>query len=781
MRVLKKLLLILLIFAGFCLLGGLIAVVVGYNYLAKDLPKISKIDDYRPAVATRVFAVDGSLMGEFFEERRHPIGLERVPEQVRQAFLAAEDADFYEHDGIDPKGIIRAVIANAKTGERTQGASTITQQVVKRIFLSPERSYERKLKEWILAWRLERHLSKDEILEIYLNEIFFGHNAYGISAAAQVYFGKEVEELTLSESTLLAGLPKAPSRHNPYNNIEAAKIRQLYVLDQMVANRMINSAERDLVYSVELNLQPATADVNPAAEYLEWIRRVLVERYGNDTVLREGLTVETVMDPVLQRAGRAAVSKGLRAIDRRMGYRGPLERVDWKDSDKILEELRKQVPETGAILQGLVRAVHDKNKQVIVDVGPVAGEIALLNMDWATKPDPDVHFSARVLRRPSQALEVGDLVLVRVLGSVVPGHPLSLALEQVPEVQGALLAIEPGTRHVRAMIGAYDPAASEFNRAMQARRQPGSSFKPLIYTAAFEQGRTPADIVVDSPIIAKNDLASFLRGGWKPHNFDGKFRGPIMIRDALAHSRNVPTIKVLREMGVSKVIELAKRMDIQSPLSRDLTLALGSSGLPLYELTNAYATFAEGGIKRDPVFIRRVLDRDGNVLEETEEAAGVQVIDEEIAFQTTYLMRQVVEIGTARAARELGRPAAGKTGTTNDYIDAWFMGFTPNLVCGVWTGLDERQSMGRGETGSRAALPIWLDFMKAAHVGEPVQPFRAPANIQWRSMASTGGPARPGQKSVRIPMREGTSVTTERRSAGSRSATPEGPQMHMLP
>lgn len=427
MRALRKLLLILLVFALFSALGVAGVAVGVYFHLARDLPKITGIDDYRPAVSTRVLAADGSLIGEFFEERRDPVPLEVVPQHVRDAFLGAEDADFYHHPGIDIPGIVRAAIENFRAGEVRQGASTITQQVVKRIFLSPERKLERKLKEWILAYRLERYLSKDDILEIYLNEIYFGHGAYGIEVAAQTFFGKSVTELTLAEASLLAGLPKAPNKYNPYASLTNAKIRQQYVLDQMVQHGMIDADMRREAYEQELALSEPDAAVNPAAEYVEWVRRDLVERYGNERVLRGGLVVETALDPAMQDAARAAVQHGLRDLDKRMGYRGPVEHVAWEDVAKTLERLREQTLEHDAVVTGLVREIDDERRQVVVDTGAIVGRLPVSAMEWASPPG-----TGRTVRTPSSVLEVGDVIRVRIVGSVTPGEPLELALEQGP-------------------------------------------------------------------------------------------------------------------------------------------------------------------------------------------------------------------------------------------------------------------------------------------------------------------------------------------------------------
>lgn len=728
MRFFRKLLVVLGVFLFLTTLLSAIGLFALYGYVTRDLPKLIRFADYRPPVTTRVYAADGSLLGEFSKEHRHFVTLDQMPKEVVQAFLAAEDADFYKHKGVDLMSIARAMLANLKAGEVKQGGSTITQQVVKSLLLSPERTVERKLKEFWLSYQIEKRLTKDEILTLYLNQIFLGHGAYGVGAAWESYFGKPIQEATLLEASVIAGLPKAPSHYNPFQDFGAAKLRQRYVLDQMVRNGMIAADEAESIYKQPVPLAPANGPPTASPEFLEHVRRALVDHYGNDTVLEQGLSVYTTLDPAFESAARAAVREGLESLDKHMGYRGAIERLSWERVPAMLDKLKSQPVEIGTRIKGIVKKVDDAAGKVWVDLGPTEGVITTERMSWARPPDPEVDYRNRSLRRPSQALGVGDLIWVRPTGEIVEGKPVDLDLEQVPEVQGALLAIDPETREVKAMVAGYDPATSQFNRAIQARRQPGSAFKPVIYATALENGFTPATIVVDAPLDESGEFRSFAQGPWRPQNYDGEFKGPMTVRAALKDSRNIPAIKVLRQVGLKKMHAMAARLGFESPMVDNLTAALGSADVTLIEVVNAYTTFVAGGVYAKPLFIKKVEDRDGKTLEYNQ-AEARQAMSPSVAYLMTYLLTQVIQDGTGKAALRLGRPAAGKTGTTNDYTDAWFVGYTPDVVCGVWTGLDDHHTLGRGETGGNAALPIWLPFMQTVHEGKPVRPFKVPGGV----------------------------------------------------
>ncbi len=758
MRVLRKLLVIAGVFLFVSALLGGVAVFAAYSYITRDLPKLFKFNDYRPPVATRVYAADGTLLGEFSKEHRHFVPLDQIPHEVVMAFLAAEDADFYKHGPLDFMGIARAMLSNLKAGEVKQGGSTITQQVVKSLLLTPERTLERKLKEWWLSYEIEKRLSKDEILTLYLNQIYFGHGAYGVAAAWEAYFGKQVQDATMTEASIIAGLPKAPNRYNPFQDIGSSKLRQRYVLDQMVKDGMIASDQAEAIYKEPLALASPEGQATPSPEFLEFVRRALVEKYGNDRVLEDGLSIYTTLDPVLEAAAREATVSGLETLDKHMGWRGPVERLSLDRIPAMLDRLKAEKVQTGVKRKGVVRRVDDASGRAFVDLGSTDGVITIDHMAWARKFDPEVDYRYRSIHRPSEALSVGDVVWVRPIADIVPGRPVELSLEQQPEVQGAMLGLDPETREVRAMIGGYDPAKSEFNRAIQARRQPGSSFKPVIYATAMENGFTPATIVVDAPLDESDEFRSFAQGPWRPQNYDGEFKGPITVRDAIKDSRNIPAIKVLRAVGIKKMHAMARRLGFESPMVDNLTAALGSADVTLLELVDAYATLDMGGVYAPAVFIQKVLDRDGRVLEQSEPAPK-QVMSPSVAYITTYLLTQVVQAGTATGALKLGRPAAGKTGTTNDFTDAWFVGFTPDMVCGVWTGLDDHRSLGKGETGGNAALPLWLSFMQAAHMGKPARPFKVPGGINWaRIDDSTGLLATPDSSGtvLDMPFLEGT-------------------------
>jgi penicillin-binding protein 1A len=673
------------------------------------------------------------------------------------AFVAAEDARFFEHEGLDFKGIARAFIKNMLAGHIIQGGSTITQQVAKSLFLTPEKSYTRKLKEAILAYRIDRYLKKYEILNLYLNQIYLGHGTYGVETAARKYFGKSADELTLSEAALLAGLPKAPSRYSPFQNPKYARMRQLYVLKQMKGNGFISEEEEAeaVTVPVELNEQK---DVGKTAPYFtENIRRYIQAQYTSEVLYREGLTVFSTLDVRLQQAAAHALDRGLRELDRRAGYRGPLAHVASAEADALLAELTKEIGdaplERDRIVKALVTGVNAAGKTVAVKMGHHRGVMALADMAWARRAGTALDSATAVVANPASVLRKGDEILVRILetpgastpwspeGNVTAGDDIyQVALEQEPEVQGALLCMEAATGRILAMVGGRDFKASEFNRATQARRQPGSAFKPFIYTAAFERGMTPSTVVIDSPVIYEDSLRD---STWKPQNFDEKFYGPTILETALVKSRNVVTIKVLKDIGVGYAAECAARMGITSPLSRDLSMALGTSAVTLVEMVRGFGVLAGNGIRVEPFSIDKILDRTGSVLEERRPGVE-QVIDARVAYVTSHILQEVVLRGTGWRLKELGRPVAGKTGTTNELRDAWFVGYTPSIVAGVWVGYDDQREMSRYETGSRAASPIILYFFQEALDGTPVEYFTPPPGVVFVKIdPDTGLLARP--------------------------------------
>jgi len=606
-----------------------------YLYFTVDLPKISSLKDYEPPIVTQVFSSNGQLIGEFFSEHRIVVPLSQIPQTLMNAFIAAEDSRFYGHPGVDFLSVVRAVFKNIEAGALVQGGSTITQQVTRSLLLTPEKSFERKIKEAILAYRIDKSLTKDQILHIYLNQIYLGNGAYGVETAAQAYFGKHVQELNLAECALLAGLPRAPSRYSPIKHPHRAKARQLYALNRMIAEGYISVRDAEQAFQMPLNIKPKSQeDMTSAPYFIEYIRQYLEEKYGEDMVYKGGLRVYTTLDTAMQEIAQNVVVSGLLAIEERQ-----------------------------------------KNEE---------------------------------------SIESADVE-----------SPL----------QGALICIKAKTGHIKAMVGGRDFGISQFNRAIQSKRQPGSAFKPVIYAAAIDKGYTPTTIIIDAPIAYTGVEEEEL---WKPRNYDEEFQGPTLFRTALIQSRNVVTIKILRDIGIDYVVDYAKNMGINFHLNRDLSLALGTSGVSLLELTSAYAVFANQGVRCEPIFVTMVLDRYGDILE-VNRPQTKKVIGEDTAFIMTKLLEGVVREGTGWRVRALSRPAAGKTGTTNDLTDAWFIGYTPSLVTGVWVGFDGMRSLGEHETGSRAASPIWLEFMEKVLKDKSMEDFVLPDGVVFAKIdAKTG-------------------------------------------
>ena len=611
---------------GMC---GILAAVAIYGYFNDNLPKISTLNDYRPPVISTVYSDDGRKIGEFYKERRIVVPLSEIPEVVKQAFIAAEDSRFYKHKGVDLLSIIRAFIKNMEAGTIVQGGSTITQQVTKSFLLTPERSYIRKIKEAILAYRIDKSFSKDEILYLYLNQIYLGHGAYGIRAASENYFGKSVDQLSLAEAAMLAGLPQAPSKYSPFSAPEKAKQRQIYVLNRMAAEGYITESKAAEAVDEKLDIQPRRNwYIEKVPFFTEYVRQYVENKYGPQALNEAGLKIYTTVNLDMQQAAENAVKEGLSDLDKRHSY-----------------------------------GVSTKAK-----------------------------------------------------------------------TQAAMICLETGTNYVKAMVGGRDFRESQFNRAIQSRRQPGSAFKPIIYAAALDKGYTPASMLIDSPIVFKGGDGL----NWKPKNYKDTFYGPTLLREALTMSRNVVTIKILQDIGVGYAINYARKLGITSPISRDLSIALGSSGVSLLELVKAYSVFANHGELIEPVFITKIEDREGNVIEETEPVKK-RVIEKSTAYLITNLLESVVQNGTGKRVKALNRPVAGKTGTTNDLFDAWFVGFTPQYVTGTWVGFDEEKTLGESETGSRAAIPIWLGFMQKTLADKPVLGFSVPEGVVFSKIdAKTG-------------------------------------------
>jgi penicillin-binding protein 1A len=750
-----------LLFAGiFLVAAASTGAYLLYRHFTEDLPDIQLLKSYQPSLITTVYDDGGAPVAQFFVERRVLIPLERIPAALKQATLAVEDARFYSHPGIDAIGIARAMWSNVQAGEVVEGASTITQQVAKMLFLTHRRTFERKLREAILAYRMERVLTKDEILEIYLNQTYYGHGAYGIEAAANVYFGKHVEDVTLAEAALIAGLPKAPTAYSPFNAPERALRRRAHVLRRMAEIGFITPEQEQQAQATPLRLRARQDPVVKAPYFVEHVRRYLEEQYGSALLYRGGLKVYTTLDLSLQEAAEVALRRGLMRNDQRRGYRGPLGHLDLGHPDKIDWEQVRHIPwpEEPSPLTALHRrvkavvvGVDDRRVQVRWEGGE--GVIPLEAMLWAYSPNLELDSEKRRLRRPGDALRVGDVILADIVEPPEPGRKAQLALAQEPVVQGALVALEPHTGYIRALVGGYDFQRSQFNRATQAIRQPGSAFKPIIYATAIQQGFSPAAVMVDAPIVYEQADGKI----WKPSNYDGQFWGAITLAEALAHSRNIIAVKLLESVGVKHVVEFAKRLGIKSPLSPTLALGLGASGVTPLELTAAFNVFASQGVRYEPSAIKWVETAEGRVLEK-HASLGERVMSEQHAFVMTSLLQGVVQRGTAGRAKMLGRPVAGKTGTTNDFIDAWFVGYSPNLVAGVWVGIDDREPLGNKEAGARAALPIWIEFMRQALERQPTQEFVAPPHIRFvRIHPRTGvsGDLGPGE-GIQIALAEDT-------------------------
>jgi len=738
-------------------LGGL------YLYLGEDLPKIASLSEYRPPTITEVFSDDNRKIGEFYTERRIVIPLSQIPQTLKEAFIAAEDARYFKHKGIDFVSIIRAFFKNLEAGTIVQGGSTITQQVTKSFFLTPERSYKRKIKEAILAYRIDKAFSKAEVLYLYLNQIYLGHGAYGVEAAAENYFGKTTNDLNLAECAILAGLPQAPSRYSPFWYPERAKQRQIYVLNRMVSEGFITNIQATEAINTALDIKPRRNwYIEKVPVYTEHIRRYIEAQYGKDTLLNAGLKVYTAVNIEMQKKARLEIEKGLHVLDHRQGYRGPIKQIPPEEfeafSNTIEESLKETSMAPGLLTEGIVIKVDDGQGKTWVRIGKEQGVVLLDDIRWARKPNPDVAYFRVKVKKPSEVFRLGDVISVR-FGEQDPESNLwQLSLEQVPEAQAGLLCIEAETGNVKVMVGGRDFLESQFNRAVQSRRQPGSAFKPVIYAAALDKGYTPASVIIDSPIVFQDEQMDFK---WKPRNYGKKFYGPTLLREALEKSRNVVTIKISQDIGVPYCISYARRLGITSDLSNDLSLALGSSGVSLLEMVNAYSVFANQGYLVQPVFIQKIVDRDGNILEE----AGTvreKVLEKNTAYLITNLLEGVVRNGTGRRIKALKRPVAGKTGTSNNLFDAWFVGYTPRYITGVWVGFDEEKSLGEGEQGALTASPIWLGFMREILKNQPIKVFQVPEGVVFAKIDAETGllPIPESKKTIFECFKEGT-VPTE--------------------
>ncbi len=729
-----------------------------YFYLAPQLPSIEGLSDVRLQVPLRIYSSDGALLGEFGEKRRTPKKLEDIPLPMHQAFLSAEDDRFFDHPGVDYQGILRAAYVLLSTGHRGQGGSTITMQLARNFYLSREKTYLRKLNEILLALKIERELSKEQILELYLNKIYLGNRSYGVAAAAQMYYGKTLEQLTLPETAMIAGLPKAPSRYNPIANPERALTRRNYVLSRMHQLGHIDDQTYEAAIDSPVTAKRHFSQVDVKAPYInEMVRSEIVRQFGEEAYSR-GLNVYTTVRGKDQSAINDSLWQGLVNYDRRHGYRGVIKHIDWDETAPPSLEVQlaaiENISDSGHFIPALVTAIEvikpaeqsagDAAKQQFVALlkNGESVRIGLEGVRWA-KRYISVNRRGPEPRRVSDVVKPGDVVWV------VQNDSGQWELGQLPEVQGAMVAIDPNDGAIRALTGGFNFNTSKFNRAVQARRQAGSGIKPIIYAAALAKSYTPATLINDAPVVFED---AALEGAWRPENYSGKFYGPTRLRKALYKSRNLVSIRILRSIGIGYAVRFARKFGLDpNKLPRDLSLALGSSEVSPLQMARAYAVFANGGYLIEPYFIERIEDADGSVLFQAdplvacaacvmaqrrlqhEEGTAVdenalaalpkqaeQTLEPRLAYQMDSILKDVIKRGTARKALQLGRnDLAGKTGTTNDQRDAWFNGYNPELVAVTWVGFDQLKPLGSRETGSNAALPLWIDFMREALRGRP--------------------------------------------------------------
>jgi penicillin-binding protein 1A len=741
------------------------AVGVYAAWLFHDMPDAGDLVDYHPPTATRAYGWDGTLIGEFSRERRIFVPYDAIPAQTAQAFLAAEDHGFFKHGGVDVGGFGRAMVKNVinlAQGRRLEGGSTITQQVAKNILLTSDQTIGRKLKEAILASQLERTLSKERILELYMNEIWLGYRSYGVGAAAYNYFGKSLSELTLAESAYLAALPKGPDNYHPLRRTEAAIGRRNWVIDQMADLGWVTRAEANAAMKEPLKVQatPSRSQYRDADYFVEEVRRISLnmKELGDERLNAGGYYMRTTLDPQLQSQAKLALMNGLESYDRRHGWRGAWGHVTTTDG---WEDIARKTVKP--------RERQDWKRALVTSVG--GGAVTVRTIDGATGNlvGQDVSWA-----RAGKGIGSGDLVFVE---AAKEGG--GFRLKQVPAVNGALVAMEPYSGRVLAMVGGYSFSLSSFNRATQALRQPGSSFKPIVYAAALESGYTPASTVMDAPITLKG------YGGqdWSPENYSRDYYGALTLRKGLELSRNTMTVRLAQSVGMTKIASLAERLGVTKKMDKVLAMALGSGETTTFKMAAAYSSFVNGGKLVEPHLIEVVEDRNGKVIWRADRRqcdrcdagfsgdesprvlrTGDQVMDPITAYQITSMLEGVVQRGTAAAVSSLGKPLGGKTGTTNDYRSAWFMGFSPHMVVGVYIGFDDNRSLGNNETGSVAAVPIFIDFMGQALKDKPAEPFKAPANAKYAMI-----------RGIREAFRPGTEPSASSQALGAAGPT-SGPQ-----
>ncbi|WP_243360557.1 penicillin-binding protein 1A [Fundidesulfovibrio terrae] len=731
----RKFLLFSAILVALGIVGAGVGLVGVYFWAASDLPGFKNLTEYKPPVVSTVFTRDGKVLGNLFAEKRFLANLGEMPPFLPKAFLAAEDSSFYIHEGVDPLAIFRAFLKNLQHGGIRQGGSTITQQIVKRLLLTPEKSLKRKLKEAILAYRLERYLTKDEILTIYLNQIYLGSRAYGVEAAARTYFGVHVGQLTLAQAAILAGLPQAPSRYSPLKDFEAAKARQRYVLGRMLELGWISQQEHDAAVKEQLVFKSMDEqNWGVGAYYLEEVRRWLVERFGEDMVYTGGLKVTTGCDLFHQEAAEKALKNALVASSKRRGWRGTLDTLTPdKWNEFLAQDVNPEALKSGQWIKALVTEASGKG--LVVKYGKNTGLIDAKYLGWTRGKGPRPGEVVYVSLAPEDPKGKGK-------SAKAPRAGEDLILQQEPDVQGAMASLDPKTGEVLAVVGGYSFEKSQFNRATQALRQCGSAFKPIVYSAAMDEGMTPGTVVMDSPFVYEDPITHKV---WKPENYEGGFLGPMTLRAALAKSRNLVTIRVAQQIGIQKVIARAKAMGIESELGPYLPISLGAGAVHLINLCQAYTAFANGGVQVKPRFVMSVQGPGGEDLYKSEPEYH-EAMSPQTAFIMDAMLKEVVRAGTAGKAMVIGKPLAGKTGTTNDEQDVWFMGFSPYLLTGVYIGFDQLQSLGKGESGGTTALPAFIEYRLAVEPFYPTEDFPQPPGIVWGSVDGVSMPFKEGQE-----------------------------------
>lgn len=792
--------------AAFAVLAGAITFFAVIHHFSQGLPSVDSLAVYEPPTVTTMTDTNGNFVGEFYEEQRYVVPFEEIPEVVRNAFVSAEDASFWEHKGLDFMGIARAMITNIKQQRMAQGASTITQQVARSFLLTREKKLARKIKEAILSVRVERNFDKEHILYLYLNQIYLGHGAHGVQAAAHLYFDKDVQELGVAEAAILAGLPQAPHTYSPNRNFQSAKDRQKYVLGQMARRGYITEEEADAAYLQEMTFsKKRDRNLDVAPFYVEHVRRYLVGKYGHDAVYNQGLQVKLPLDLDLQKRANESVLEGVRLADKRIGYRGAIkkhedgaskQKLGWAIDRERSYDLRTYhpsftlpageavdpavVPELteGEITRGLVTAVDEK--YALVQVGSKLGVLPVDEFTWCHRVKPESNWKFFKCRNLDDMVFVDEEIAVRVVNAgetwdkTLPaefkGRSLPrLAMEQNPWPEAALMSMRVADGAILAMVGGTDFEESEFNRAIQAKRQVGSTFKPLVYAAALDHEDlefTPSSILLDAPIV--EEMSGKEGELWKPGNSGGEYLGETTFRRGLVLSRNIVTLKILDQLGMKYTLEYMQRFGFETPLEENLAMGLGASALTMKEMIRAYTVFPTLGDRREPYFISEVRDRHGNVLESTEAGELTEdVMPEETAYLMANLMHSVVTSGTARKALELKVPVAGKTGTTNGFKDAWFIGYTPEVLTATWVGLDEFKSMGKGQYGGEVALPIWIDYMKDALAKYPPSDYEKPKDVKFVSIHSESGLlSRDGEIGVKVAYKKGTEPTKYAPTAG---------------